>query len=93
MGYRSPSSARVVETLAAAGSICLPTPVAAPAAAAGLAPLLRLSPEDAEAFLDERRRSGTSLAVWTAREQTFLYPPFQFDGLGIRPAVGRLLTA
>jgi len=61
--------------------------------AAALAPLFNRSVEDAQNLLTDLRASGKVFAVWSQPDETFLFPPFQFNDSGVRPEVESLLTA
>jgi len=61
--------------------------------AAVLAPLFNRSVEDAQNLLTDLRASGKVFAVWSQPDETFLFPPFQFNDSGVRPEVESLLTA
>jgi hypothetical protein len=61
--------------------------------AAALAPLFNCSVQDAESLLTDLRADGKVLAVWSQLDETFLFPPFQFNDTGVRPEVESLLAA
>ena len=61
--------------------------------AAALAPLFNCSVQDTQCLLTKLREAGKVLAVWSQREETYVFPPFQFNDTGVRPEVESLLAA
>jgi hypothetical protein len=61
--------------------------------AAALAPLFNCSVEDTQCLLTKLREAGKLLAVWSQPDETYVFPPFQFNDTGVRPEVESLLTA
>jgi hypothetical protein len=60
--------------------------------AAALAPLFNCSVQNTQCLLTKLREAGKVLAVWSQPDETYVFPPFQFNDTGVRPEVESLLA-